>query len=56
MTYASIWFPGSTLFYVMAKPGIEVRWLPEQIEEQGFAEHCKLERELLQQREEGAIQ
>src|SRR5438874_2433104 len=36
-------FPGSTLFYVMAKPDIEARWLPEQIAESGFAEHLKLE-------------
>jgi hypothetical protein len=26
----SIYFPGQALFLVMTKPGIEVRWLPEQ--------------------------
>jgi hypothetical protein len=28
--YASIWYPGATLFLVLTLPGITVRWLPEQ--------------------------
>jgi hypothetical protein len=51
MPYASIWFPGSTLFYVMARPDVEVRWLPEQVAETGFAEHLTLEREMLREME-----
>ena len=27
---ASFWYPGSTLFIVLAAPGTEVQWLPEQ--------------------------
>jgi hypothetical protein len=29
---ASIWHPGSTQFIVFTRPGVEVRWLKEQIE------------------------
>lgn len=28
---ASIWYPGSTSFFVFVSPGVEVRWLPEQV-------------------------
>ena len=37
MPYASIWYPGWTLFIVMTLPDVEVRWLPEQVSEVHFA-------------------
>jgi hypothetical protein len=49
MPRASFWFPGSTLFYVMTKLGVGVRWLPEQESETGFAEDRKLERSILRE-------
>jgi hypothetical protein len=51
--YASIWFPGSTMFGVMTKPGVTVLWLPEQQRLSGFEEHLKLERALIQKRRAG---
>jgi hypothetical protein len=43
MPYASFWLPGSTLFYVVAKPEVEVQWLPEQLTDDGFREFHELE-------------
>jgi hypothetical protein len=48
--WASIHFPGSTLFIVVTKPGTKVRWLPEQECSAWFDERLKLERALLQER------
>jgi hypothetical protein len=48
--WASIHFPGSTLFIVVTKPGTKVRWLPEQECSEGFDGPSKLERALLQER------
>jgi hypothetical protein len=53
MPYASIWFPGRTRFYVVTKPGVRVRWLPEQENETGFAEYLELERSFLRDLSEG---
>ena len=56
MPYASIWLPGSTLFYVVAKPEIEVQWLPEQVTEEGFREFHTLEPILKRKMNVGASQ
>jgi hypothetical protein len=38
MPYASLWYPGWTIFIVMTMPGVTVNWLPEQMSETLFAE------------------
>ena len=29
--FASFWFPGRTILVVLTRPGVKVRWLPEQL-------------------------
>src|SRR5665213_4544005 len=36
--YASIWYPGATLFLVVTLPGVDVKWLPEQAAPSGLFE------------------
>jgi hypothetical protein len=55
-SWASIHFPGGTLFIVVTKPGMTVCWLPEQECSDWFDGHLKLEHALLRKWDEEGSQ